>query len=80
MGITDRLIYIGSFFGDLWVLFCDITLEIVYCVFRFYMISLGHVADFMLNLCMYTSVYCIFWEENKHLTSLIIIPCNVENM
>lgn len=62
------------------MLFSDVTLEAVYCVFRFFMISLGHVADFILNLCIYMGVYCIFWEESKHLTSLVIIPCNVENM
>lgn len=53
------------------MLFCDITLEPVYCIFRFYMASLGHAADSVLNLCIYMSVYCIFWEENKHLTFLI---------
>lgn len=41
------------------MLFYDMTLEIVYCVSRFYMISLGHAVYFMLTVCMYMSVYCI---------------------
>lgn len=38
------------------------------------MIYLGHAIEFMLTLCMYVSVYCILWEEDKHLTLLITIP------
>lgn len=54
-------------------------LEIVYCVSKFCMISLGHAIEFMLTLCMYISVYCILLEENKHLASLInhALSCNV---
>ena len=60
------------------MLFCDMPLEIVYCVSKFYMISLGHAIEFMLTLYVRKCVlHPLGRKQASNLFNYHALPCNM---